>query len=116
METTHYNDVIGAPAKDTPMTDSNLNNFDPADFLAKAGLGRTILYVQAKETRFRKGTRPTPSSIFSRGVSRSLSFHRRERSYPHASLDWRLIGEESITAAAGLRLVTATAITPLALL
>jgi hypothetical protein len=39
-----------------------------------------------------------------------------ERSYPHASLDWRLIGEESISAVAGLRLVTATAITPLALL
>jgi hypothetical protein len=50
------------------MTDSNLNNFDPADFLAKAGLGRTILYVQAKETRFRKGTRPTPSSIFKGSV------------------------------------------------
>jgi hypothetical protein len=38
METTHYNDVIEAPPT-SPMSDSKLNNFDPADFLAKAGFG-----------------------------------------------------------------------------
>jgi CRP-like cAMP-binding protein len=37
------------------MTDSKLNNFDPAEFLAKAGLGRTIIHVQAKETFFSQG-------------------------------------------------------------
>jgi CRP/FNR family transcriptional regulator, cyclic AMP receptor protein len=37
------------------MTDSKLNNFDPADFLAKAGLGRTITHVQTKETFFSQG-------------------------------------------------------------
>jgi hypothetical protein len=64
------------------MTDSKLNNFDPADFLAKAGLDLTITHVQAKETFFRKGTRPAPSSIFSRRVPKSLSFHRRVMRLP----------------------------------
>jgi CRP/FNR family transcriptional regulator, cyclic AMP receptor protein len=37
------------------MTDSKLNNFDPVDFLAKAGLGRRIIQFRAKEAFFSHG-------------------------------------------------------------
>jgi CRP/FNR family cyclic AMP-dependent transcriptional regulator len=94
------------------MTISKLNNFDPADFLAKAGLGRTITQVQAKETFFSQGDPADSVFYLHRGRAKVtvVSTAGKEATLTLLSTG-DFIGEESITAVAGLRLATATAVT-----
>ncbi|MCU1312593.1 MAG: transcriptional regulator, Crp/Fnr family [Acidobacteriaceae bacterium] len=94
------------------MTDSKLNNFDPAEFLAKAGLGRTITQVQAKETFFSQGDVADSVFYLQTGRAKVTVVSNAGKLATLTLLSTGdFIGEESITAVAGLRLATATAIT-----
>jgi CRP/FNR family cyclic AMP-dependent transcriptional regulator len=94
------------------MTDSKLNNFDPTEFLAKAGLGRTLSQVQPKETFFSQGDAADSVFYLQKGRAKItvVSGAGKEATLTLLSAG-DFIGEESITAVAGLRLATATAIT-----
>ena len=94
------------------MTESRLDSFDPAGFLAKAGLGRTIIQVRANETFFSQGDVADAVFYLQKGRARVtlVSNAGKEATLTLLSTG-EFIGEEAITAVAGLRLVTATAIT-----
>ena len=94
------------------MTDSKLDKFDPADFLAKAGLGRTITQVQAKQTFFTQGDAADSVFYLQRGRAKVtvVSTAGKEATLTLLSTG-DFIGEESIAAVAGLRLATAIAVT-----
>lgn len=94
------------------MTESGLNNFDPADFLAKAGLGRTIIQIQAGETFFSQGDVADAVFFLQKGRAKVtlVSNAGKEATLTLLSTG-EFIGEEAITAVAGLRLATATALT-----
>jgi CRP/FNR family cyclic AMP-dependent transcriptional regulator len=94
------------------MTQSELKSFDPAEFLAKAGLGRTIIRVQAGETFFSQGDAANAVFYLQKGRAKVtlVSNAGKEATLTLLSTG-EFIGEESITAVVGLRLATATALT-----
>jgi CRP-like cAMP-binding protein len=94
------------------MKESRLNSFDAADFLAKAGLGRTIIQVRAGETFFSQGDEADAAFYLQRGRAKVtlVSNAGKEATLTLLSTG-EFIGEEAITAVAGLRLATATALT-----
>ena len=53
--------------------------FDPAAFLASAGLGRRIVELKPKQAFFSQGDPPTRFSIYKKGVQRSPLYRRRAR-------------------------------------
>jgi CRP/FNR family transcriptional regulator, cyclic AMP receptor protein len=94
------------------MTELKTTTFDPAAFLANAGLGRRIVQVKAKQSFFSQGS--TANSIFYLQKGRAkltvVSTNGREATITLLSAG-DFVGEESIAGAVGLRLATATAIT-----
>jgi CRP/FNR family cyclic AMP-dependent transcriptional regulator len=94
------------------MTDFKLNNFDPADFLAKAGLGRRIIQLKAKEAFFSQGDAADAVFYLQQGRAKLtvISAAGKEATLTLLSIG-DFVGEEAITAVPGLRLSTATAIT-----
>lgn len=89
-----------------------LESFNPAEFLARAGLGRTILRLQAKETFFSQGDLADTVFYLQKGRAKVtlVSPTGKEATLMLISTG-DFIGEEAITAVAGLRLSTATAVT-----
>jgi CRP-like cAMP-binding protein len=87
--------------------------FDTVDFLAKAGLGRRIVELNPGEAFFSQGQ--TADSIFYLQKGRAkltvVSGKGKEATVSLFSVG-DFVGEESLAAVAGLRLATATAITP----
>ena len=93
------------------MANSKLNNFDPAEFLAKAGLGRTIIHVQAKEAFFSQGDAADSVFYLQKGQAKVTVVSNAGKEATLMLLSTGdFIGEESITAVAGLRLATVTAV------
>jgi len=95
------------------MTGLKNTAFDPAAFLANAGLGRRIVQLKAKQTFFAQG-RPADCVFYlqsGRAKLTVVSKHGKEATITLLSAG-DFIGEESIAAVAGLHLATATAITP----
>jgi CRP-like cAMP-binding protein len=94
------------------MTELKITAFDPAAFLANAGLGRRIVQVKAKQSFFSQGN--TADSIFYLQKGRAkltvVSTNGKEATITLLSAG-DFVGEESIGGAVGLRLATATAIT-----
>jgi CRP/FNR family cyclic AMP-dependent transcriptional regulator len=94
------------------MTELKNTTFDPAAFLANAGLGRRIVQVKAKQSFFSQGS--TADSIFYLQKGRAkltvVSTNGKEATITLLSAG-DFVGEESIAGAVGLRLATATAIT-----
>ncbi|HEY6770572.1 MAG TPA: Crp/Fnr family transcriptional regulator [Candidatus Sulfotelmatobacter sp.] len=94
------------------MTELKTTTFDPAAFLANAGLGRRIVQVKAKQSFFSQGN--TANSIFYLQKGRAkltvVSTNGKEATITLLSAG-DFVGEESIAGAVGLRLATATAIT-----
>jgi CRP/FNR family transcriptional regulator, cyclic AMP receptor protein len=94
------------------MTELKITTFDPAAFLANAGLGRRIVQVKAKQSFFSQGN--TADSIFYLQKGRAkltvVSTNGKEATITLLSAG-DFVGEESIAGAVGLRLATATAIT-----
>jgi CRP/FNR family cyclic AMP-dependent transcriptional regulator len=86
--------------------------FDPAAFLANAGLGRRIFQLKAKGVFFSQGNPADCVFYLQTGRAKLTVVSRAGKEATIALLAaGEFIGEESIAGAAGLRMATATAIT-----
>jgi CRP/FNR family cyclic AMP-dependent transcriptional regulator len=86
--------------------------FDPAAFLANAGLGRRIAHFKPKQVFFSQGS-PADSIFYlqkGRAKLTVVSKTGKEATISLLSIG-DFVGEESMAAVAGLRMATATAIT-----
>jgi CRP/FNR family cyclic AMP-dependent transcriptional regulator len=94
------------------MAGSRKAAFDPAAFLASAGLGRRIVQLKAKHNFFSQGS-PADCVFYiqsGRAKLTVVSDKGKEATITLLTVG-DFVGEESIAGAAGLRLATATAIT-----
>jgi CRP/FNR family cyclic AMP-dependent transcriptional regulator len=93
------------------MTGPEEGGFDAATYLAKAGLGRRIIHVKPKHTFFSQGDPAAFVFYLQRGRAKLtvVSDRGKEATITLFSAG-DFIGEETIAAAAGNRLATATAI------
>jgi CRP-like cAMP-binding protein len=86
--------------------------FDPAVFLANAGLGRKFVHLKAKETFFSQGN--PADSIFYLQTGRAkltvVSKGGKEATIAMLSVG-DFVGEESLASVGGLHMATATAMT-----
>jgi CRP/FNR family cyclic AMP-dependent transcriptional regulator len=86
--------------------------FDPATFLANAGIGRRIVRIKAKEVFFSQGTPADCVFYLQTGRARITVVSRAGKEATITLLSaGEFVGEESTAGAAGLRMTTATAIT-----
>ncbi len=86
--------------------------FDPAAFLANAGLGRRIVQVKAKGVFFSQGNPADCVFYLQTGRAKLTVVSRAGKEATIALLSaGEFVGEESIAGVAGLRMATATAIT-----
>ena len=92
-----------------PNKDSTL--FDPAAFLAHAGLGRRIIEVKPKQTFFSQGDPADSVFYLQSGRARLtvVSHIGKEATITLLSAG-DFVGEESLASVAGMRLATATAV------
>jgi CRP/FNR family transcriptional regulator, cyclic AMP receptor protein len=89
----------------------NSNTFDPAAFLANAGLGRTIIELKAKQKFFCQGDVADSVFYLQKGRARVTVVSEKGKEATITLLSATdFVGEESLAAIAGLRLATATAI------
>jgi CRP/FNR family transcriptional regulator, cyclic AMP receptor protein len=95
-----------------PMDESTQTDFDPAAFLAKAGLGRRIVELKAEQVFFAQGSPADSVFYLQKGRAKITVVSKRGKEATITLLTaGEFIGEESIAGAIGLRLATATAIT-----
>jgi len=96
-----------------PLMNAQSNTlFDPAAFLANAGLGRRIVQVKAKGVFFSQGNPANCVFYLQTGRAKLTVVSRAGKEATIALLSaGEFVGEESIAGAAGLRMATATAIT-----
>ena len=86
--------------------------FDPAAFLANAGLGRRIVQVKGKGVFFSQGNPADCVFYLQTGRAKLTVVSRAGKEATIALLSaGEFVGEESIAGVAGLRMATATAIT-----
>jgi CRP/FNR family transcriptional regulator, cyclic AMP receptor protein len=86
--------------------------FDPATFLANAGIGRRIVRIKAKGVFFSQGNPADCVFYLQTGRARITVISRAGKEATIALLSaGEFVGEESIAGVAGLRMTTATAIT-----
>jgi CRP-like cAMP-binding protein len=93
------------------MTNKNNSTFDPAAFLAHAGLGRKIIDVKPNQTFFVQGD-PADCVFYlqsGRAKLTVVSHNGKEATITLLSAG-EFVGEESLAAVPGLRLSTATAV------
>jgi CRP-like cAMP-binding protein len=95
------------------MADSAQARFDPADFLAQAGLGRKIVRLKPKDAFFTQGD-PADCIFYIQEGRAKLTVLSREGKEATISLltCGDFVGEESIAGTPGLRMATAVAVTP----
>jgi CRP/FNR family transcriptional regulator, cyclic AMP receptor protein len=94
------------------MNAQNNTLFDPAAFLANAGLGRRIVQVKAKGVFFSQGNPADCVFYLQTGRAKLTVVSRAGKEATIALLSaGEFVGEESIAGAAGLRMATATALT-----
>ncbi len=94
------------------MNDTKNSTFDPAAFLAHAGLGRRIVEAKQKQAFFTQGD-PADSVFYlqkGRASITVVSPNGKQATVALLSVG-DFVGEESLTAVPGLRLTTATAVT-----
>ena len=85
--------------------------FDPAAFLAHAGLGRRIIEVKAKQTFFSQGDQADSVFYLQKGRAKLTVVSENGKEATIALLSaGEFIGEESLATMPGLRLATATAV------
>jgi CRP/FNR family transcriptional regulator, cyclic AMP receptor protein len=94
------------------MTMSNKDDFDPAGFLASAGLGRRIVKLKPKHTFFTQGS-PADCVFYLQTGRAKLTVVSKSGKEATITLltSGEFIGEESIAGPQGRRMATATAIT-----
>jgi CRP/FNR family transcriptional regulator, cyclic AMP receptor protein len=93
--------------------DPKQQRFDPEAFLASAGLGRRIVQLKAQEVFFSQGNAADSIFYLQKGRARLtvVSAAGKEATITLLSAG-DFVGEESLAGAVGLRLATATAISP----
>jgi CRP-like cAMP-binding protein len=93
------------------MTDTNISTFDPAAFLAHAGLGRRIVEVKPKQTFFSQGDPADSVYYLQSGRARlTVVSHIGKEATITLLSSGDFVGEESLASVPGLRLATATAL------
>ncbi len=95
------------------MADLEKTGFDAAAFLANAGLGRRIIQLAPKEAFFSQGDPANAVFYIQKGRARVsvVSAGGKEATIALISAG-EFVGEAALAAAPGLRLATATALTP----
>ena len=94
------------------MTGRSLASFDPAAFLAKAGIGRRIVQLKTKEPFFSQGDKGDCVFYIQKGRAKLTVISTVGKEATIALLGaGDFLGEESVAAVAGLRLATAAATT-----
>ena len=95
-----------------PMTELNAKTFDIATFLAKAGLGRSIITLKPKQTFFQQGSAANLIYYLQGGRAKLtvLSPSGKEATITLIA-PGEFVGEESLASVGGLHLATATCIT-----
>ncbi len=89
-----------------------LDRFDPADFLAKTGLGRKIVQIEAKQAIFSQGAFADAAFYIQKGRAKLTVVSKAGKEANVMLLAaGDFVGEEAIEAVPGLRLATATALT-----
>jgi CRP-like cAMP-binding protein len=87
--------------------------FDPSVFLARAGLGRQIIDLKPKQTFFCQGDKADSVFYLQRGRAKLTVVSQTGKEATITLLGaGEFVGEESLAAILGLRLSTATAVTP----
>jgi CRP/FNR family transcriptional regulator, cyclic AMP receptor protein len=95
------------------MSEQKIATFDAAAFLANAGLGRRIVNLKATQTFFSQGIPADSVFYLQKGRAKLTVVSKRGKEATITLLSaGDFVGEESIAGAVGLRLATATAITP----
>jgi CRP/FNR family cyclic AMP-dependent transcriptional regulator len=94
-----------------PMSDKNGSTFDPAAFLAQAGLGRRIIELKPKQTFFTQGNQADSVFYLQHGRAKLTVVSRSGKEATITLLSTGdFVGEECLAAVLGMRLATATAI------
>jgi len=94
------------------MTGTDNINFDVADFLAKAGLGRRLVKLKPRQVFFSQSDPADSVFYLQKGRAKITVVSERGKEATITLLSpGDFIGEESIAGVIGLRLATATAIT-----
>jgi CRP/FNR family cyclic AMP-dependent transcriptional regulator len=98
--------------KGSNMAEVKAAKFDPAAFLANAGIGRRIIHVKAKGAFFSQGGSADSIFYLQKGRARLTVVSKAGKEATITLLAaGDFIGEESVAALAGLRMATCTAIT-----
>jgi CRP/FNR family cyclic AMP-dependent transcriptional regulator len=94
------------------MADLKSENFDIAEFLTKAGLGRRIVHLRPNETFFSQGTRADSIFYLQKGRAKLtvVSVQGKEATITILGVG-DFVGEESLASVGESRMATATAIT-----
>jgi CRP/FNR family cyclic AMP-dependent transcriptional regulator len=94
------------------MSTSKTTEFDPAEFLSNAGLGRKIVQIKAKRVFFSQGEAADCVYYIQSGRAKLTVVSNKGKEATITMLKaGDFVGEESIAGPQGLRLSTATAIT-----
>jgi CRP/FNR family cyclic AMP-dependent transcriptional regulator len=94
------------------MIDFSREQFDPATFLARPGLGRTIVQLKPKQAFFSQGDPADAVFYLQRGRAKLTVVSKAGKEATITLLNpGDFIGEESVAAVSGLRLATSTTIT-----
>jgi CRP/FNR family cyclic AMP-dependent transcriptional regulator len=95
----------------TPLSDKNNSTFDPAAFLAHAGLGKRIIEVKPLQAFFTQGD-PADSVFYLKSGRAKLTVVSQGGKEATITLlsAGDFVGEESLAAVLGMRLATATAL------
>jgi CRP-like cAMP-binding protein len=95
------------------MADVAQARFDPATFLAQAGLGRRIVRLNPKDTFFSQGDSADCVFYLQDGRAKLTVISKEGKEATIALLTvGDFVGEDSMAGTPGLRMATATAITP----
>lgn len=93
------------------MDDKNTSTFDPAAFLAHAGLGRKIIELKPKEAFFTQGDQADAVFYLQSGRAKLTVVSQKGKEATITLLSaGDFVGEESLAAVLGMRLSTATAV------
>jgi CRP/FNR family transcriptional regulator, cyclic AMP receptor protein len=93
-----------------PKSDGKRSTFDPVAFLARAGIGRRIINVKAKQAFFSQGDPAESVFYLQKGRAKLTVVSENGKEATIALLGaGDFIGEESLAPSPGLRLATATA-------
>jgi CRP-like cAMP-binding protein len=95
------------------MTEKMQLQFDPAVFLAQTGLGRRVVQLKPKQAFFTQGDAADCVFYLQEGRAKLTVLSKEGKEATIALLpSGEFVGEESMASVPGLRMATATAITP----